>query len=299
MIFFVANDGTIIKSFPSPVYQGSVNANNIYLIAPFAANLTVTVAFRLPNGVISERYVMTPSNEISGVTDSKTGKTYSGWQFAMPNEITKYFGNVKAQFFFYTPQGQIVASSSTDFPVGKGVPNILPDEPSADVYAQILSQISGLQQQLNNGAYAARAIYAWNSTYTYNANEITYYPNVGEYGAFVKSNVSNNLNNSPYTADGVLNSQYWDEIVNFNNIAENYFTTLKNLAASAAQSEANAKTAAASAAQSEAETKTAAQIISDSMTGAKVYVENNTLIFTDLAQGVRVEGKTLIIEGGL
>lgn len=218
MIFFVANDGTIIKSFPSPVYQGTVNANNIYVIAPFAANLTVTVAFRLPNGVISERFVMTPSNEISGVTDSKTGKTYSGWQFSMPNSITKYFGIVKAQFFFYTPQGQIVASSSTDFQVGKGVPDILPDEPSADVYAAILSQLSGLQQQLNNGAFAARAIYAWNSTYTYGANEITYFPDVGGFGAFVKSKADNNLNQPPYTESGQLNSFYWDEVLNFKEI---------------------------------------------------------------------------------
>lgn len=220
MIFFVANDGTIIKSFPSPIYQGSVNANNIYLIAPFASNLTATVAFRLPNGVITERNVMTPVNEISGVVDSKTGKSYSGWQFSMPNSYTKYFGNVKAQFFFYTPQGQVVASSSTDFQVGKGVPDILPDEPSPDIYAQILSQISALQQQLNNGDFAARAIYAWNSTYTYGANEITYYPDIGLFGAFVKSRMDDNVNQPPYDENGQLNSYYWDVVLDFNQLTK-------------------------------------------------------------------------------
>ena len=60
MIFFVANDGTVINSVPSPVYQGSANANNIYLIAPFAENLQATVAFKLPNGVWTNRYSMTP-----------------------------------------------------------------------------------------------------------------------------------------------------------------------------------------------------------------------------------------------
>ena len=226
MIFFLDNGGTVIKSFPAPVYQGSVNANNIYVIAPFAENLTVTVAFRLPNGVITERYFMTPVNEISGVTDSKTGKTYSGWQFSMPNTLTKYFGNVKVQFYFYSAQGETVASSSTDFQVGKGVPGILPDEPSADVYAAILSQISGLQQQLNSGTYASRAIYAWNSTYTYGANEITFYPDIGEFGAFVKSIKDNNTNNAPYI-DDTLNKGWWSEVVNFNTITEDYLTTVK------------------------------------------------------------------------
>lgn len=218
MIFFIGNDGTVIKSFPSPVYQGSVNANNIYVIAPFAENLTVTVAFRLPNGIITERFVMTPVNEIAGVTDEKTGKVYSGWQFSLPNTLTKYFGTVKAQFFFYAANGVLVASSSTDFQVGRGVPDILPEEPSADVYAAILSNISALQQQLNNGAYPARAIYAWNSTYSYGANEITYFPDVGLFGALVKSKVADNLNHPPYNEAGELNSQYWEVVLDFNQL---------------------------------------------------------------------------------
>ena len=215
MIFFIGNDGTVIKSFPSPVYQGSVNANNIYIIAPFAENLTVTVAFRLPNGIITERFVMTPVNEIAGVTDEKTGKVYSGWQFSLPNTLTKYFGTVKAQFYFYAGNGVLVASSSTDFQVGRGVPDILPEEPSADVYAAILSNISALQQQLNNGAYPARAIYAWNSTYSYGANEITYFPDVGLFGALVKSKAADNLNHPPYNEAGELNSQYWEALLYF------------------------------------------------------------------------------------
>lgn len=218
MIFFIGNDGTIIKSFPSPVYQGSVNANNVYVIAPFAENLSVTVAFKLPNGILTERFVMTPVNEIAGVTDEKTGKVYSGWQFAMPNTLTKYFGTVKAQFFFYAPNGAIVASASTDFQVGKGVPDILPDEPSADVYAAILSNIAALQQQLNNGEYPARSIYAWNSAYSYGANEITYYPDVGLFGAFVKSKTTDNLNHPPYDENGQLNSQYWEVVLDFNQL---------------------------------------------------------------------------------
>lgn len=219
MIFFVGNDGTVIKSVPSPVYQGAANANNIYLIAPFAENMTVTVAFKLPNGVWTDRRAMAELKKIDGVIDSQTGKTYAGWSYALPNEITKYYGTVTAQFFFYAAQSRVVtATSAVTFSVARGVPEILPEEPSADVYAAILGNITSLQTQLNNGAYAARAIYAWNSTYSYNANEITYYPDIGLFGAFVKSKASGNLNNPPYNAAGELNSRYWEVILDFNQL---------------------------------------------------------------------------------
>ncbi len=226
MIFFVANDGTVIKSEPSPVYQGSVNTNNIYLVAPFAANMSVAVAFQLPNGVRTSRYLMTPVNEITSVVNKETGQVYSGWKFSMPNEVTQYFGTVKAQFYFYSAEvvptpstvehgGIVTASSTTSFVVEQGVPEILPDAPDADVYETILSNLSLLQEQLNNGAFAARAIYAWNSTYTYGAGEITYYPDVGQFGAFVKSKIAGNLNHPPYDEEGKFNSLYWDLVLDF------------------------------------------------------------------------------------
>lgn len=219
MIFFVANDGTVIKSVPSPVYQGSANANNIYLIAPFAENMAATVAFRLSNGVWTERYDMVRLNQITGMVNEVTGKPYSGWSFTMPNTITEYYGTVTAQFFFYAAQaGVVTATSAVTFQVAQGVPEILPDEPSADVYAAILGNIASLQTQLNNGAYAARAIYSWNSTFPYKANEITYYPDVGLFGAFVKSKTNDNLNNPPYGTDGKLNSTYWETVLDFNQL---------------------------------------------------------------------------------
>lgn len=328
MIFFVGNDCTVINSVPSPVYQGSANTNNIYLIAPFAVNLQVTVAFKLPNGVWTERYPMTQVNELTGIINKQTGKPYVGWQFSLPNEITQYFGTVTAQFFFYAGQGKVItASSSTTFTVERGVPEILPAAPSVDVYDLILNNFSLLQQQLNNGTYAARAIYAWNSTYTYGAGELVFYPNRGMYGVFLKSLVSNNKF-PPYVASGI-NSAYWEEIIDFDILNElynlktqaqaaantsiakaaeagNFALAASKSAFSASNSEAAAQGAANAAAdsaqaagQSEAETKTAAQIIKDSMAGAAVYIEDKTLIFTSLAQNVSVEDSTLKITGGL
>ncbi len=246
MIFFVGNDGTVIKSVPAPVYQGGANANTVYLIAPFAENLSASVAFQLPNGVAVAPAPMVPQGAVGGITDAQ-GNVYSGWSYDLPNNITALYGTVIAQFFFYSVQGKVVASSAANFTVGRGVPAVLPDEPSDDVYSQLLSLIGSLQSDLHNGYYASRAVYAWNSTYTYGANEITFYPDIGQYGAFVKSVVADNTNNAPYV-DGAVNSAYWAEVVNFNTITDDFFAKIK---AAQAAAEGFAQDAAQSAQDAE------------------------------------------------
>lgn len=250
MIFFVGNDGTIIKGLPSPVYQGAANSNTVYLIAPFAENTAVTVAFKLPNGVVTAPAAMAQQGALAGVTDAQTGQTYAGWTYDLPNSITSLYGTVTAQFFFYSAQaGVITATSGTSFQVGRGVPAVLPDTPDDDVYEQILSNIAALQTDVSNGYYAARAIYAWNSAMTYGANEITYYP-VGTYGALVKSVVASNTNHEPYT-DGVLNSTYWAEVLNF----DEALTTAEEAKDAAAASATAAAASATAAEQSELQAK--------------------------------------------
>ena len=232
MIFFVDNNGSIIRSVPSPVYQGAANANNIYLVAPFAANLSVTLAFRLPNNVWTQVYAMTPQRELQGIVNETTGQTYSGWVYSMPNEITEYYGTVTVQFFFYAATGSgdvtaIPTTSAASFEVMRGVPAQLPATPTQDIYEEILKNISILQSDLTGGYYAARAIYAWNDAYTYGASEITYHF-IGEFGALVMSKVDNNTQ-PPYLSDGTVNGSYWEEVVNFNNISEDYFNDIKDL----------------------------------------------------------------------
>lgn len=255
MIFFVGNGGTVIKGLPSPVYQGSANANTVYLIAPFASNTQVTLAFKLPNGTVTEPAAMTAQGALEGVKNEQTGQTYAGWIYDLPNAVTALYGVVTVQFFFHNAEGKVTASSSVSFNVGQGVPPVLPDAPSDDVYEQILANIGAMQEQLNNGFYAARAIYAWNSTYTYGAGEITFYPDIGNYGAFVKSVVANNTGNTPYT-DGAINSAFWSEVVNFNTVTDDFFAEIKEAQAAAEAAEAGAESAqnAAEAAQTAAET---------------------------------------------
>lgn len=249
MIFFVANDGTVISSVPSPVYQGAANTNDIYLVAPFAENLQASVAFKLPNGVYTSRYPMTQVNNLAGIVDEKTGKTFNGWRFSMPNTVTKNFGTVTAQFFFYSAQSGIVtATSSALFVVEKGVPEILPDAPTEDVYEAILSNLAALSQQLNNGAFSSRAIYAWNSAYTYGINELTFYENYGTYGAFIKSLKADNVD-EPFI-NGNLNSDSWLLVSDFN-VLNGLYGLQTQVEEALAQSRDNAKAAAGSAAAAE------------------------------------------------
>ena len=271
MLFFVANDGTIIKGLPSPVYQGAANTNTIYLIAPFAANTSVTVAFTMPNGVVTAPAAMTAQQALQGIVNAETGQTYAGWSYAIPNSITEKYGVVTAQFFFYSAQaGVITATSATTFTVAKGVPAVLPDTPDDDVYEAILSNLAAQQEQLNNGAFAARSIYAWNSTYTYGTNEITFYPDIGEFGAFVQSVQTGNTNHAPYNSSGVLNSAWWKEVVNFSSIAAAFDSlqtaveSAQTAAETARDAEENAQDAAEEAQNSASQAATSASAAASS-----------------------------------
>lgn len=281
MIFFANNDGTIIKTIPQPVYQGGAGVNNIYLVAPFAASLSATVAFQLPNGIwttpqgMKPGMPMTDGEEIPELINKQTGNTYALWSYTLPSEITRYYGTVTAQFFWYGAQtGVVTASAAASFTVGRGVPQVLPEPaPGAtddDIYVQILNTISALQTDLDNGAYPARSIYAWNSTYKYGMGEIVWYPQKGDYGTFVESLVSDNTT-APYNADDVLSAN-WKEIVDFNVLNRIYDAveeTEKN--AQAAQDSANAAQGSASqaivsagnAAQSATSANAAAQSVEE------------------------------------
>ena len=103
------------------------------------------------------------------------------------------------------------------------------------VFGTAYSDVSEIQETIENGDFFARSFVQWSATYTYGANEITYYP-VGTYGALVKSLVANNTNNEPYTTGGVPNSAFWEEVLNF----DGALSEAQGYAASAATSATDA-----------------------------------------------------------
>ena len=120
--------------------------------------------------------------------------------------------------------------------------------------------INDLQEQLNNGTFAARAIYPWSDSYTYGLNELTFYPDKGEYGVFIKSLVADNKA-EPYS-NGVINSESWLEVADFNIINELYtvFGDVKQLAQNAEESATEAAGSASTAAQASQSAAQSAQL---------------------------------------
>lgn len=142
------------------------------------------------------------------------------------------------------------------------------------VFGTAYTDVSDMQTALQNGDIFSRGFVGWNPTYTYGAGEVTFYPDIGTYGAFVKSVQAGNTNHAPYT-DGTVNSAWWSEVVNFNTVTDDFFTEIKAIqtAAEAAQSAAEtaqgkAEDAQAAAEEAESAAQTQAQAAASSATAA-------------------------------
>ena len=142
------------------------------------------------------------------------------------------------------------------------------------VFGTAYNDVSGIQEAIENGDFFARSFVQWAAAYTYGANEITYYP-VGTYGALVKSVVADNTNHEPYT-DGVLNSTYWAEVLNF----DEALTTAVEAKDAAAASATAAAESAKSAKQSETQVNAAVILVQ----GMVQEVENTGNQIQDLAE---------------
>lgn len=112
-------------------------------------------------------------------------------------------------------------------------------------YTDVKSIITAIQ----SGDLFARSVASWSASYTYGADEITFYPSIGTYGAFVQSVVAGNTNNAPYV-DGAINSAYWKEVVNFNTVTEDYFQQVQAAVAQAESAATEAESSASAAANS-------------------------------------------------
>lgn len=184
MIFYANSEGTIFKTYPNTVYQGSADASKVVFVAPFSETNVVTVAFQLPHGFNTEPYVLINQGFLqdNGSNVELEGEALSVWMAEIPSAVTKYAGVVKAQFYVMSNaaagSGVIVSTSQTDFTVQKGVAAVLPGTPNSDVYAQILSQLNAILAEytdlvggIGSGEYAARSITPWLSYKTYGAGE--------------------------------------------------------------------------------------------------------------------------------
>lgn len=143
------------------------------------------------------------------------------------------------------------------------------------VFDTVYTDVQSILSDIQNGDFFARSIASWSASYNYGANEITFYPSIGTYGAFVQSVVAGNTNNAPYI-NGTINSAFWKEVVNFNTVTDDFFAEIKavQIAAEAAQSAAEtaqgkAEDAQAAAEEAESGAQTQAQAAASSATAAE------------------------------
>lgn len=152
MIFFLKADGTLIKSAPDTVYQGSEEAGKIYVVAPLNAGMLVDVYYELPNGERWGAYLL--ENNGTVINNEELPDGWALWSTTLESAITQYAGTLKAQFGFYqsgtADKVPLITSQGVTITIAKGIVRDLPPAPTADVYAQIVNAISSIKQDIAN-----------------------------------------------------------------------------------------------------------------------------------------------------
>lgn len=152
MQFFIDSQGTVVNLISSPVYQGSTNACELVLVAPFSASNIIEADFRLPNGMTTEPYIMTVQGQMQ-----IEGRIFNVWRVLLDGVVTEYAGKVTVQFKVYQSGYNVgndyypitPTSYASTFNVGKGVTPQMPDTPTSNIYQSILSYLSQLNPQYN------------------------------------------------------------------------------------------------------------------------------------------------------
>lgn len=152
MILFFKADGTLIKSAPETVYQGSAEAGKVYVVAPLNANMLVDVYYELPNGERWGAYLL--ENNGTVINNEELPDGWALWSTTLESAITQYAGTLKVQFGFYqsgkADKVPLITSQGVTITIAKGVVRDLPSAPTADVYAQIVNSISSIKQDISN-----------------------------------------------------------------------------------------------------------------------------------------------------
>ena len=153
MIFFFKADGTLIKSAPETVYQGSAEAGKVYVVAPLNANMLVDVYYELPNGERWGAYLL--ENNGTVINNKELPDGWALWSTTLESAITQYAGTLKAQFGFYqsgtADKVPLITSKGVTITIEKGVVReVFPDSPSPQVYEYITNAVSTILQNFKN-----------------------------------------------------------------------------------------------------------------------------------------------------
>ena len=168
MVTFIQANGTIIKTQPDRVYQGSVNASQVILVGAVAQNLIPQIAFKLPQtGVWTAFDFMTTAN-------IPTGSGFSAWTYDIPLAVTQNYGQVEFQIQVEDINNNIVASGLCSFEVERGVPpdtGSIPDLEPLETIKQIIQSIQG---DIANAWLMSKGILPYDLTFEYPLNALVF-----------------------------------------------------------------------------------------------------------------------------
>lgn len=258
MIVFCNANGTVTSVLPSPVYQGSALSGGLYFLAPVPKTNSVTVAFELADGTVTDSYLLTPVIQgLENIVDT-LGETYSVWEWQTKDKrITEQPGVVTAQFsigYFSGEEGnsefQGQTTAAVTFTVQKGVAPLPTETPSADQWDTLItlySEVKGTFDKIENiDENATKAEAA--KTAAESASDAAY---ESAYSALDYKNAAESAANNAETSE----------------------TAAATSATNAAQSETNAATYAASAQTSAENASTSESNAAESATTAENAAE--------------------------
>lgn len=136
MIYTMNLSGGLTNISPANVYQGSA-IDKVIVASPLASNNVLTITYELPNGVRTQ-----PTASSSAIYDEQL--KFNVWVFDLAVDITAIHGVVKFQI---TSNNGLKSEEGT-FVVQKGIPPVLPLEPTSTIYDQILDNLSAIYYQL-------------------------------------------------------------------------------------------------------------------------------------------------------
>ena len=169
MIIITDGNGNLqAPTIPENVYQGSNNANSIIFLSPLPQSNSATIVFRLPNGLLTPEYLMTPFDDVPSKYE------LNAWVRDIDKDITALYGTVTYQIFLKNASGVVVASIAGTFNVLRGVAPLPATTPSTTSWNEILEYISQINSDIENGWLVSKGILPYDTTFTYPFNATIY-----------------------------------------------------------------------------------------------------------------------------
>lgn len=150
MFFIYNSQGNVVTAVYSDIYQGSNNANEIVLLAPFNKAVQINAYISVPVlGPIGVK-PMSVLDTMPSVLQDKSGNTFNAWYLKLDESVTTYDGPVQCQFKVSTGSCTL-ATFTSSFEVQAGVVTEIPTIPNdSELYDTLLNTLTTILYKTNN-----------------------------------------------------------------------------------------------------------------------------------------------------